>query len=441
MRPQLDTIATLLDQGAADSAIRMLRSSWEPELPAEERIPLYCMWIRGLCEIGDIEHAVTLSRRAAGEYPSDPDILTALGNVLDIAGKLEEAREAFELAVALDGTSVLQRYNLGAVVERLGDEETAEKCYREAVSMDQGSPTMVEASGALGALLRRRGRLVEAEEIYDAYLEEDPLEVEMLVEHGICLSDLNRLDDAISRFELAISLESDHPSAWYNLAITLFRQGRYEEAHESMSMAHRADPRNPLALAVLGAWSLADKDADLDNALSLLYGAIDLIRQLREETELGNGYASLVVEEVFEALWQNERRDEAREIARVAGRNNWITPHILDTLNRSDYGELESTSAFKVTARAQLELERPDDWPHDAGGYTTDLTVIATNEDEAREFTLSYLRELEPNDRIQFDVRVVGRGSALQEQEGTRRAPGVARVDGYRAYFREDFHR
>ena len=50
--PPLDAIATLLDQGAADSAVRLLRSCWEPELPADDLVRMYCMWIRGLCETG-----------------------------------------------------------------------------------------------------------------------------------------------------------------------------------------------------------------------------------------------------------------------------------------------------------------------------------------------------------------------------------------------------
>ncbi|MGB1277256.1 MAG: hypothetical protein ACPG77_16040, partial [Nannocystaceae bacterium] len=96
--PPLDTINTLLDQGAADSAVRLLRSWWEPELPPERRIRMYCMWIRGLCETGDLRHAVTLAERAASEFPRECDIQIALGNARDIVGDLEGARKAFEAA-------------------------------------------------------------------------------------------------------------------------------------------------------------------------------------------------------------------------------------------------------------------------------------------------------------------------------------------------------
>ena len=434
MRPQLDAIATLLDQGAADSAVRLLRSSWEPELPEDDRIPIYCMWIRGLCDIGDFEHALVLARRAAEEFPRKPDILTALGNVLDLYGELDQAREAFEVAVDLDPHGVLQHYNLGAVLERLGREDRAEDCYRRALELDENVPSMVEANAALGALLRRQGRLDEAEAVYDTYLQEDPLDVEMLVEHGICLSDLDRLEEAIERFESALSLEAGHGSALYNEAITLYRLGRYDAARDTMERAHQADRDNPLTLAVLGAWTLADPHGDLDSGLRLLYRALDLVTTFHDRGELGTGYASLVAEEVFESLWQHGRRSEAREVARLAGRRDWITPHMFETINRADHGVTErAAESFRVRVRAEVH-ESPDGWPDDADGYTTDLTVIASDEDEARELTVRYLEQLEPSAKIIFDIQMVSRA----ESHDSGRARGVARVEGSRAYFRQD---
>jgi tetratricopeptide (TPR) repeat protein len=442
MHPQLDAIATLLDQGAADSAVRLLRSSWEPELPEHDRIPIYCMWIRGLCDIGDYEHALILARRAAEEFPRKPDILTALGNVLDLYGELAQARDAFEIAVDLDPNGVLQHYNLGAVLERLGEEARAEDCYRRALELDESVPSMVEANAALGALLRRQARLEEAEAVYDEYLQEDPLDVEMLVEHGICLSDLDRLEEAIERFESALSLEPSHGSALYNEAITLYRLARYDAARETMERAHAADRDNPLTLAVLGSWTLADqKNGDLDVALRLLYRALDLVTRLHDRGELGVGYASLVAEEVFESLWQHGRRSEAREVARLAGRRDWITPHMFETINRADHGIPEvSAESFRVRVRAEVDQTlavdstRPDDWPEDARGYTTDLTVIASDENEARELTVRYLEQLEPGGEILFDIAVLSRAEGF---DGGR-ARGVARVEGNRAYFRQE---
>lgn len=428
MQARLDAIATLLDQGAADSAVRMLRSSWEPELPSEERIPVYCMWIRGLCETGELDQALTLARRAAEEFPREPDILIALGNVLDMHGLLEEARDAFAVAIDSDGVGSLQRYNLGAVLERLGEEEQAEGCYRAAIELVADAP-MLEAFAALGSLLRRQGRLEEAEEIYDAYLDEDPLNVDMLVEHGICLSDLEVFTTALERFDVALSFDPGHGGAWYNKAITLYRVGRYADALEAMRGAHRSDPTNPLTLAVLGAWIMAQNDdGDLDEALGHAYRALDELMRLHEHGDLSPSYASLVIEELFESLWHHGRRGEAREIARIAGQRDWITPHMLETLNRADHGVMDQGTAYRVTARAETD-QRPDYWPEDAFGFTTDLMVVATDESEARALTLAWLEALEP--AAKFEVRIIDRGG-----NSSGAARGVARIESYKAFFR-----
>ena len=436
--PPLDAIGTLLDQGAADSAVRLLRSAWEPELPPEICARMYCMWIRGLCEIGDIEHAVILSKRAASEYPRCPDILIALGNALDINGDLVAAREAFELAIDTDPHGALQRYNLGAVLERLGDEVEAERCYRAAIEIDSGAGPMFEATSALGALARRQGRLEEAEQLYDMYLVEDPLHVELLVEHGICLSDLDRFLDAVERFNSALALEPSHAGALYNKAITLYRMGRYDAALELLDRSRHADPDNPLTLAVLGSWYLATPRCNLDDALGLLYGALELLDRAYEDGSAHAPYCSIVTEEVFEALWQNGRQAEARAIARMAGQREWITPHILNSLNEADHGRSPQVCTFTVVARAEAG-ETPDYWPANTDGYTTGFTVLATSEAEARELTLQYLRSIEPSPTVRFHVDVMAPSGSTSASgplpdAASARARGVARVESTRAY-------
>jgi Flp pilus assembly protein TadD len=396
------------------------------------------MWIRALCDVGDFCHALTLSQRAADEYPREPDVLIALGNVFDLRGELEDARDAFERAIEADTCGALQHYNLGAVLERLGDEDSAETCYREAIAVEGDGHALFEASAALGALLRRTGRLDEAAAVYEDYLEEDPINVDILVEHGICLSDLDTFEEAIERFDLALSLESDHAGAWYNLAITQFRMGRTNEALASIARAQRCDPRSPLTLAVLGSWTLAQADGDLDKALGLLYGSMDLLKDL-DGDNLSPSYAGLVCEEVFEALWQRGRHGEAREVARVAGQRDWITAHMLNTLNEADNGRAPQVTAFTVMARAESG-EAPDYWPADAHGYTTGLTVLAADEDEARKYSLEYLRSIEPFPTVHFHIEMVRPGGPDEffAPEGVPqpRARGVVRVTNGRAYFR-----
>ncbi len=388
---------------------------------------------------------MVLAERAADELPGEADVLIALGNVFDLRGRLEDARDAFTRAIAVEAGGALQHYNLGAVLERLGDETSAEQCYREALEVDDGGPTLFEANAALGALLRRTDRLEEAEEIYDAYLDEDPLNVEILVEHGICLSDLDEFDQAVDRFRTALSLDAEHGGAWYNLAITQYRMGQPDEAFTSMQRAHEADPKIPLTLAVLGSWMLAQPEPDLDKSLGLLYGAIDRLAAI-DSAHLSSSYASLVCEEVFDALWSKSRHAEAREVARVAGQRDWITAHMLETLNEADHGRTSAMTTFMVTARALASAngaespQAPEHWPSDADGYTTGFTVLATTEAEAREYSLEYLRSIEPFPQVQFQIENVhasGPEDILRLPTTSQpRARGVMSLLSSRAYFR-----
>ena len=255
VRACLSTVSALLDQGAADSAVRMLRNAWEPELPPEHRAPLYCMWVRGLCDGGDLDHARVLAERAADEFPTHADVLNALGNVLDLQGETRLALAVFERARDADPDNPLAHFNLGAMLERVDRPAQARESYERACALAQasGAPSL-EATLALGALLRRQDRLQAAVATYETYLESDPTSVEVLVEHGICLSVLEEFDLACERFELALAVEPTDTGALYNLAVTRFRMGELDEAISTMERADASQPRAPLTWAMLGSW-------------------------------------------------------------------------------------------------------------------------------------------------------------------------------------------
>ena len=126
-------------------------------------------------------------------------------------------------------------------------------------------------------------------------------------------------DGAAQAVERVLDKQPEHAGAQYNKAITLYRVGKHEQAQAALEQARRLDPENALTLAVLGGWRLSAVDCDLDEALSLLYGALDLLERRYGGDAANAGYCSLVAEEVFEALWQRGLRNEAREVARVIG--------------------------------------------------------------------------------------------------------------------------
>lgn len=425
----LARIAELVESGEHRSALAAIRHEWAPDLEPKLRAPLYGMWTRALCESGQVDRALRVALRCTEEFPEEPDAWTALGNVHEARNQIEASLQAFQRTVQLAPNSQLAHYNLGALLERHGQQDRAEVHFQTALQGEEGVPRLAEAATALGSMLRRQNRLAAAEQVYDDYLQEDPLDVELLVEHGVCLSELGSLEAARSRFEEAIFLDPSHHGAAYNLSVIYERQGRIDDAIRLGKQAHNIEPRNCLTQAVLGGWLLQHDPENADWGIELIYSAQETVIAQYDTGLLDEHHACMVMEEIFEALWNSRRLGAAREVAKAAGRRDWITPHILDTLNRQDHGTHAGRQLFRVSARAVLKknAKRPlVDFPGHIDGYTTDLTVVADDEEEARAFSLKYLKGLDPAAKLEVVVREQApHRDALSELSRTR---GVAQV-------------
>jgi tetratricopeptide (TPR) repeat protein len=441
---RLGAVETLLDQGSADSAVRMLRSAWEPDLPARQRVPLYALWIRALCESEDLPHAITLARRACEEFPAELALLAALGNALDLAGELDEAYAVFSKGLALDPEDALACFNIATVLDRRGATDDAEAYYRRCLELEDDVQVRAEAVMALGGLLRRTGRVADAHATYDSYLEAEPLDAAILVEDGICLSDLGEFDAALQRLRHALAIDPRHANALYNLAVTYQRQGASDLAIATMTDALHAEPEAPLTAAVLGAWYLARDPTDKERALPLLHGAVDRLFA-HDGAAPDDLFPGIVVEEVFDALWHAGYNGEARALAQRAARRDWLTPHVLEILSTADHGTAADTRVFAVSARAECG-EEVSHWPTQARGFVTGLMVLAADEQDAADLTLAYLRTVEDHPGVRFAVESVQDKDMVGDEHATTAPPhpveivhrprGVVGIAAGRAYFR-----
>lgn len=98
-------------------------------------------------------------------------------------------------------------------------------------------PDRVEYWRALRDLLHVLGRTERLGEVsarllalYGATLEENPRDVNALVESGKVLRDLGRHDDALAAFQTALAVNPDSQSALFNTGTLLAYLGRLEEA-------------------------------------------------------------------------------------------------------------------------------------------------------------------------------------------------------------------
>jgi protein O-GlcNAc transferase len=102
-------------------------------------------------------------------------------------GAYNDARESFQAALALKPGDPNLHYNLGQCYDRLGQTDLAEKAYRDCL---QQSPNHPECLHALTALLVRRQRRGEADQLVEDWLRRDPKSAAAYAEYGwLCAQD------------------------------------------------------------------------------------------------------------------------------------------------------------------------------------------------------------------------------------------------------------
>jgi tetratricopeptide (TPR) repeat protein len=122
-----------------------------------------------LSDRGQLDEAVSLLQRAAGQHPDGCNILVALGVAQYRSRNLAEAKKALEAALAIEPENPYALRNLGGCLVALGQElGLAEECLRKSVA---ALPQDQQGWVGLGQVLEQRGSLEEADEAYKKTLE------------------------------------------------------------------------------------------------------------------------------------------------------------------------------------------------------------------------------------------------------------------------------
>ncbi len=151
------------------------------------------------------EEAVRLIKRAARKSPFDPAIFVNLGAAYRKAGRLKEAREAYEEAVKLKPDLAEAYFNLGKVLFALEDADAAIAASRKCLAL---KPTMAEAYINLGNAYKLK----------------------------------NDGENALAAYEEARRLDPDMAEAYGNIAAVIYDRGNHLKALELMDKAVALDP-------------------------------------------------------------------------------------------------------------------------------------------------------------------------------------------------------
>ncbi|MGD0661874.1 MAG: tetratricopeptide repeat protein [Syntrophorhabdales bacterium] len=204
--------------------------------------------------MGRWEEAYEEFRTASQHLPDDPSIWADLGRTLRRLGDLEGALSAHQRALALDPDRPGRHYNAGVTLLAMERFDDAIPYLRRCVRMD---PDYGIAYFDLGLALCRAGRYEEGAATMKVSLRNDPgmafggtnLGMSVNTNVGLAHMNLGQFGEAEACFRRNLRLVAP---THYNLGLTIFKQGRYEEALPHFQRAVELEPEDPEYLGLLG---------------------------------------------------------------------------------------------------------------------------------------------------------------------------------------------
>ena len=192
---------------------------------------------------GDTQAAEPLFERARKAAPGNVFILNSLGGAYAANGRLAEAREALEAALAIDGNFPWALQNLGGILMELGDRPAARRCFERALMSD---PRHVDSIASLADLAEKENRLEDARLLVRQALTLAPgyLPARVVDARLALRADEPAAAETILREVLAHPAGAKpnlRPTAMHFLGEALESQGRYAEAFAAFRGANEID--------------------------------------------------------------------------------------------------------------------------------------------------------------------------------------------------------
>ncbi|HVT10317.1 MAG TPA: tetratricopeptide repeat protein [Polyangia bacterium] len=240
------------DKDPGDPPPRPLRRCF-PEQPSWVDAPVAELLDRAadLFDKGDYPGTLACAEEAARQAPRSVEAHHNRAIALMRLDRLDEARDALELALALspddaetlEAAADLQINQLSASADRSAiGLEYARRGSRHVSRRD--ADEVARLALLEGQALIDLGRAAEALRRIDAALTAQPKLSAAVYERGVALFELCRFDEARRAFEKVLAETPDHAHALYHLGLIEERLGNAEAAAKHLAAATAADPKS-----------------------------------------------------------------------------------------------------------------------------------------------------------------------------------------------------
>ena len=215
--------------------------------------------------------AESLLRGVTERVPEFAKAHEELANAILAQNQPKRAAPSLERVLEIEPGNDLARHKLAKIRAAFGQSEADEE------TLDETNKSLMEA-----ALLRARGKLGEAEELYQAVLAREPDNANVYQLLGQLAMEQGHYTDAAVFLKRATGLAPDNASAWVDLGNAYAGQERFDDAEAATRRAIQLQPDAPRSRQVLaGILSRESKYSEavdaLEQALELLPDSIELL--------------------------------------------------------------------------------------------------------------------------------------------------------------------
>ena len=162
-----------------------------------------------------------------------------LANAYSKQGKLVEAIQAAQRAIAIDPGYGVAHYNLGNFHAQQGKREIAQRHFEEALRL---YPNYGDAHSNYGQVLAERGDIENGVAHFRKAIELNPSLSRAHLNLGVALAKQGRLNEAIAPLAQAARLTPESADASYYLGSVYAAQSRYGDAAESFKRSLQIEP-------------------------------------------------------------------------------------------------------------------------------------------------------------------------------------------------------
>ncbi len=217
--------------------------------------------------------------------PKDSSVYDYIGLCYFGLKQYPQSIGAFLKLLEAQPTNALVRFRLSAVYEQMNDYTKAEEQVKAIVDNDDKS---VDGWVRLAVLYDKEKKDDLTEKTVTESLKANPGHPELILMQGMLYQEKNRLPEAEVNYRKVVAAElafkakqhSDYnlgslTQAYFNLAVILDKQNRFDEAMETMKKVIQVQPDNADAYNYIG-YSYADKGQRLDEAQKYVETAVKL---------------------------------------------------------------------------------------------------------------------------------------------------------------------